>query len=469
MKRIFLGMYCILLILSLILIPVCAVDVSWTQATDHAAFSPRTSFSMAVYDDRMWVIGGMDTGNQLHNDVWYSTDGVTWIMATGSAAFSPRHGHTTVVFDNRIWVIGGYDSSRTYRNDVWYSSDGITWIEATSHAAFQPRMNHASDVYDGKMWVIGGEVSERPGGNTNDVWYSSDGVTWIPATGSASFSPRSAHGSIVFEEKLWVVGGAGDTSGKIRYNDVWYSSDGKEWILKAGSTAFSPRFAFTLLNAEDRLLLIDGSDSDVVLNDIWSSTDGNTWVLSSSGSRFSKRAYHRAVFYNHTIWVVGGFDETNRYFNDVWYLPEPVSIASAGGIVLNKSVSPWSVKQGTDVRVSLMFTNTGNSPVHDIEILDTTLPEFPVSTGSNRTANPQMLMPNETRIIVYSIHAAKAGEFTLPKASALYAGADGNYHKIVSNAPSVEVIAPLISPTAPGEDQPDNFPNNVMKWISSFF
>jgi N-acetylneuraminic acid mutarotase len=97
----------------------------------------------------MWVMGGF--GNGLKNDVWYSSDGETWTQATSSASWSVRKGHTSVVYNNKIWVIGGLDG-----NDVWYSSDGISWTQATSSASWSSLSYHTSVVYDNKMCVIGG-------------------------------------------------------------------------------------------------------------------------------------------------------------------------------------------------------------------------------------------------------------------------------------------------------------------------
>ena len=57
-------------------------------------------------------------------------------------------------------------------------------------------------------------------GYANDVWYSSDGINWYQATPNANFSKRQSHSSVVFNNKIWVIGGGDNTS---FYNDVWYS------------------------------------------------------------------------------------------------------------------------------------------------------------------------------------------------------------------------------------------------------
>jgi hypothetical protein len=70
----------------------------------------------------MWVIGGYGTTQPYpRNDVWYSTNGATWTQATAAAAFTARFKHDSAVFNNKIWVIGGTDNSSNNLNDVWYS------------------------------------------------------------------------------------------------------------------------------------------------------------------------------------------------------------------------------------------------------------------------------------------------------------------------------------------------------------
>jgi hypothetical protein len=111
-----------------------------------------------------------------------------------------------------MWVIGGNNSTGD-KNDVWYSSDGVNWTRATDNAGWTARGDHTSVVFDNKMWVIGGWDNKAK----NDVWYSSDGVNWIRATAAAGWSARASHTSVVFDNKMWVIGGWDTAS----VNDVW--------------------------------------------------------------------------------------------------------------------------------------------------------------------------------------------------------------------------------------------------------
>jgi hypothetical protein len=306
--------------------PSAAMASQWVQTTAAAAFSPRNDFASVVYNNEMWVIGG-GYGNTLsaeaYNDVWYSSDSINWTGCTiTAAALSPRSGHTGIVFNNAMWVIGGANTSSTGEwynlNDVWESTDGVNWTYVTGTAAFSPRAGHTSVVYNNEMWVIGGSS----GGYDNDVWYSTNGSIWTEATGNAAFSPRTGHTSVVYNNEMWVIAGAdfnGDT------NDVWYSSDGINWTCTTGSAAFSSREYHTSVVYNNEMWVIGGEHyaGGNLYNDVWYSSDGITWTESTGNAAFSTRQGHASVVFNHygvsSIWVIAGYDSTFTYKNDVWY------------------------------------------------------------------------------------------------------------------------------------------------------
>ncbi len=106
------------------------------------------------------------------NDVWSSTDGISWTEVSSEANFSPRQSHQCAVFDNRLWLIGGNDSSRI--NDVWSSIDGKNWVEEVSRADFSERNKHQVVTFNDKLWMIGG----YDGNILNEVWSSWNGTDW---------------------------------------------------------------------------------------------------------------------------------------------------------------------------------------------------------------------------------------------------------------------------------------------------
>jgi len=288
-------------------------QMDWYQVTPSADWSGRLLHSSVVFNNKIWVLGGVGQYSHELRDVWYSTNGQDWICATSAAAWSARHGHGTVVYDNKIWVMGGYDS--TYQNDVWYSADGINWIMATDSAPWSRRTNFSLVVYDNKMWLMGGYQFYNH--RYNDVWYSTDGVNWTLATDSASWTKRDGHTSVVYDNKMWVIGGQISFAYK---NDVWYSSDGVNWIQATNNAGWTGRKYNGLIAYDNKMWIIGGYLTyNSFRNDVWYSTDGISWISATASAGWTQRYGHTSVIFDNKMLVLGGYDGYNSYRNDVWY------------------------------------------------------------------------------------------------------------------------------------------------------
>ena len=283
---------------------------TWVEATDAPGWSARNRHTSAVFDNKLWVLGGYDGSSE--DDVWYSEDGATWTQATATAGWSARHNHTSVVFDDKLWVIGGYDGD--YEDDVWHSADGITWTRATATAGWSARSVHTSVVFDDKLWVIGGSDGSN---RLDDVWHSADGITWTQATATANWSARRQHTSVVFDDKLWVIGG---DDGSNILDDVWYSDEGITWIQATADAGWLARDEHSSVIFDDQLWIIGGYDGSNRLDDVWHSADGINWQQSTAAASWSARDDQTSVVFNNKLWVLGGYNGSSR-FDDVWYSP----------------------------------------------------------------------------------------------------------------------------------------------------
>jgi hypothetical protein len=191
----------------------------------------------------------------------------------------------------------------------------MEWTQATEHAQFADRGAHSTVVFDDSIWVIGGAVHPSP--YFSEVWRSDNGITWTQVTRQAAFGQRAGHGSVVFDNKLWVIGGREGGSLKFR-NDVWYSEDGITWNLATANASFSPRVEFGTTVYDNRIWIIGGNANDgTPVNDVWYSVDGITWTQATGHAGFSPRMQPSACVYNDKIWLTGGFD-WKGVFNDVW-------------------------------------------------------------------------------------------------------------------------------------------------------
>ncbi|MFV2015415.1 MAG: kelch repeat-containing protein, partial [Candidatus Heimdallarchaeota archaeon] len=286
-------------------------EILAVNATENAGFPERENQTLVSFNNRMWIIDGAELG-----DVWSSNDGVNWTEETANANFPERFDHSSVVFDNRIWVIGGTGNNVVY-NDIWSSTDGINWVQENSNASFPERYDHTSVVFDNRIWVIGGQ-----NGNSefNDVWSSLDGVNWVQENSNAPFLSRFGHSSVVFDSRIWVIGGINSNqgSGVGNLNDVWSSVDGVNWNQETSEAGFSERYGHATVVFDNKVWILGGSGGNG-LNDIWSSADGINWREESSNAAFPGRMNHRSITFDDKIWIISGWS-TGSLLNDVWYL-----------------------------------------------------------------------------------------------------------------------------------------------------
>ena len=47
-------------------------------------------------------------------------------VGDGCGGVFGRSSHQVVSYHGSLWVLGGYDGG--YRNDVWRSTDGVSWV-----------------------------------------------------------------------------------------------------------------------------------------------------------------------------------------------------------------------------------------------------------------------------------------------------------------------------------------------------
>ncbi len=242
--------------------------VSWSQqGAAGATFTARAFASAVTFNNKIWVMAGLGGSGGLA-DTWSSSDGAHWTQsASGASTFTSRFGQASLVFNNKIWVIGGYGASGVL-NDVWSSSDGVSWASVTT-APFAGREFMGAAVYNNAMWVVAGENADTYA-LYNDVWNSTDGSTWTRVAAHTGFAPRGGPGLVVYNNALWLIAGTHIGSSLILYNDVWTSTDGIAWTQVVDQASFPGRDSFGLLALNNRLYLFGGDGSTTGLfNDVW--------------------------------------------------------------------------------------------------------------------------------------------------------------------------------------------------------
>ncbi|QCX01710.1 hypothetical protein FGM00_16910 [Aggregatimonas sangjinii] len=181
----------------------------------------------------------------------------------------------------------------------------------SAEASFPIRFKHTTTVYDDRMWVVGGATRNGVTNSLipyNDVWYSTDGIAWEEATENAAFSARSGHVALNYEDKLWVIGG---NDGDL-INDVWQSTDGWNWTQVTANADFPPMAGHKAIIFNDKMWIFYGSE-------VWTSTDGATWTKVNLKVPFPERTNYSVSIMDEKLWIVCGYIDVDSYKSDVWY------------------------------------------------------------------------------------------------------------------------------------------------------
>lgn len=108
-------------------------SLEWTAGDAVPDGFPVTGFGSlqyaAMYHEYLMIAGGRTTDNQVVNTTWATMDGTSWAqMASGDANFSKREGAMITNYDNKFFLIGGVDASNKALKDMYQSIDhGISW------------------------------------------------------------------------------------------------------------------------------------------------------------------------------------------------------------------------------------------------------------------------------------------------------------------------------------------------------
>lgn len=242
--------------------------------------------------------------------------------------FSERRWHSLVSFQDRLWMFGGESGNPSLPNkekDLWHSNNGIDWVLATDTAPFGHRSINTPIVYNEKLFIIGGS-SSKPGSGIfelpdfkNDVWATNNGVDWTQIEFNASFTERAGHSLVVFQDKIWLFGGL-DELGEYQ-NDLHVSEDGAIWDrITLGVLDISDRAYAKMVVFNDKLYLIGGSNKTEDFKEVWESENGTDWKLVAQGNEVPANRFFNVFTYRDKLILVDQFID-----NKIWYSDDAIT------------------------------------------------------------------------------------------------------------------------------------------------
>lgn len=255
---------------------------------------------------------------------------IRWVHE-GNAPWKARDSQGEVVFDDKLWIFGGwFDSFQAPPRDVWSSADGKSWEKVTDEAPWKHSDLPMTIAFDKRMWLMGGWHNGRLEGRSasNEVWSSTDGKDWRQVTAAAGWTPRIAAAVVEFQGEMFLLGGTekyyyGDE--KSLKNDVWKSKDGREWKQVTDNAGWSPRAYHQAAVLDGKLYVFGGGNYDPpplyhAKNDVWVTENGKDWRQVTEAAPWSPRLWFSSAVYRDRMWVIGGWsNHPSKNWPDVWH------------------------------------------------------------------------------------------------------------------------------------------------------
>lgn len=192
------------------------------------------------------------------------------------------------------------------------------WTCATRDAAFAARDGAGALVFDDKMWLLGGwnpddKVHFSVTGHTNsEVWSSADGAAWSLVNPGAPWEGRHTAGYVVHRGRMWIIGG--DPLRGHYQNDVWNTSDGTHWEKIADRVPWAQRALHCTLAFKDKIWVFGGQtipqfapEKETFYNDVWRTDDGVKWTKVLDHAPWPPRGMiGGSAVLNGRMWILGG-------------------------------------------------------------------------------------------------------------------------------------------------------------------
>lgn len=210
------------------------------------------------------------------------------------------------------------------------------------------------------LWTIPGPISKECQVKISDANQSAEsrkvfsivpsqaaaGYKWVNITMKAPFAPRDGCGALVFQKKMWLLGGwnPGDKAHfpRVCNNEVWSSQDGLNWTLVKPNTFLDAAFDSAAdwegrhtagyVVYRDKMWIVGGDPIQKhYQNDVWCSSDGKGWTCVSNNVPWGPRVLHHTLAFRDKIWVMGGqtlppfAPGEERFYRDIWNTSDGVN------------------------------------------------------------------------------------------------------------------------------------------------
>ncbi len=205
----------IILVLCAVLAAACANGCDKKKGNPPAGISAPASVGATGADGSATIYWSPVAEASSYNIYWSNSPGTDRLSGTAIAGATSPHVHSGLSNGTAYYyvVTALKDANESVESNeasatpsAGASALGVTWSRACSKAPWGPRIGHSAVVFNSRMWVIGG-MNWSSGTGFADAWSSADGFNWEEKTSVAAFGARRGHACVAFNGEIWLLGG----------------------------------------------------------------------------------------------------------------------------------------------------------------------------------------------------------------------------------------------------------------------
>lgn len=223
----------------------------WNDSLMALDWYPRMNHACAVVNQNgteyLYLFGGFTTqdsingryGPKYFNDVWRTEDGAFWErVMNNDYGFRAEQAFCVDPNNGTIYMQGGSHGvvfSAPFGEEhpiedfqwLWQSEDGVNWTSQMDTSINQGifwRIDHQMVHYKGSVWGLPGKSNSPNHYHFSEpdnypIWRLDENGTLKIDSEGVAFDARHGYASVVFKDKIWVLGGFTNRQGQA--NDVW--------------------------------------------------------------------------------------------------------------------------------------------------------------------------------------------------------------------------------------------------------
>ncbi|KAI7877116.1 galactose oxidase [Lichtheimia hyalospora FSU 10163] len=313
--------------------PAPAAGMYWSRSVTYGRgpSRPLRAHTINLIGEQLFVFGGCDIKTCFNSLYVLDMDTMTWSKPRTLGQPPPpcrAHSSTLVERDlgsgkraHYLYIFGGGDGPN-YFNDLYVlNADTLVWSKpATEGIPPSPRRAHTTCLWNDKIVVMGGGDGARALSDVHILDISDPSRPRWSQLSTSGVPPiaRGYHTSNLVKDKLIVFGGS---DGHECFSDVHVLDLVTNRWTQVELDRIVPRLAHSATQVGSYVFVIGGHDGSRYSNDVLLL---NLVTMSWESRRIyggapSPRGYHAAVLHDSRLYVLGGYDG-KTVFDDVYML-----------------------------------------------------------------------------------------------------------------------------------------------------